>query len=228
MKNIVIIIAAGAGKRMGGDRPKQHLDLCGKPILCHTLDRFHQASMVDAVIIVTDVASIDTVRQHCSNSSLYPKVRWIVAGGEKRQDSVHAGLKAVPAGAEIVAVHDGVRPFVNPQVIDKSFEVAGLYGACIVAIPVKDTIKRADSMGRIIETVERTGLWRAQTPQTFKYEILEMAMDQAMSEGFYGTDEAVLVERLGHEICILPGDERNIKITTPDDFLMAKTFIQTV
>jgi len=210
---------------MGGDRPKQYLELNGRPVLCHTLERFHEATSIDAIILVTDAPSIDTVRRTFLNSPSFPKVKWVVKGGEKRQDSVLAGLKTVPAGAEIVAVHDGVRPFIEPSVIDKGVEIAGQYGACIVAIPVKDTIKRADSMGRIVETVERAGLWRAQTPQTFKFETLEMAMNQAMAEGFYGTDEAMLVERLGHDICIIQGDERNIKITTPDDLLMARTFV---
>jgi 2-C-methyl-D-erythritol 4-phosphate cytidylyltransferase len=222
MKNIAIITAAGLGKRMEAGKRKQYLALAGKPVLCHTLDKFHEAKSVDAIILVTDKDSIDYVKNDLLKTYKYPKVKWVVRGGTKRQDSVAAGLNNVPAGSEVVAVHDGVRPFISPQLIDKCFDEANEHGACIVAVPINDTIKRVDDKGRIVETVERTALWRAQTPQTFRFDILETAMSQAMSEGFYGTDEASLVERLGHEIYILAGDERNIKITTPEDLKIAE------
>lgn len=222
MKNVAIITAAGIGKRMNANQPKQYLELAGKPILSHTLEKFEQAKSVDAIILVCDVSSLGLVRDVILKKYPSPKVKWIVSGGAKRQDSVNAGLKAIPMGTENVCVHDGVRPFITPELINKSFEEAANHGACIVAIPVKDTIKRVDSEGRIVETVERAGLWRAQTPQTFKYEIIETAMNQAMGEHFYGTDEASLVERLGHEIYILSGDESNIKITTPEDLKIAE------
>ena len=222
MKNIAIITAAGLGKRMGEGRPKQYLELAGRPILCHTLDKFEAASLVDEIIVVSDAASLQFVREKMVSKYSYKKIKDIIKGGEKRQDSVCAGLAAAK-GCDIVCVHDGVRPFVAPELINKGIEEARSHGACIVAIPVKDTIKRVDGEGRIAETVERAGLWRAQTPQTFRYDILKKAMDKAMKENFYGTDEAMLVERLGKDIFILAGDERNIKITTPEDLKIAET-----
>ncbi len=225
MRNVAIITAAGFGKRMGLKQPKQYLELNGKPILCHTLEKFEQAKLIDGIVLVTDMASLDIVKNDILKRFPSPKVKWVVTGGAKRQDSVAAGLRSTPLGCETVCVHDGVRPFVTPELIDKSVEIAQNSGAVIVAIPVKDTIKRVDEEGKIVGTMERAGLWRAQTPQTFKYETLEMAMNQAIVEGFYGTDEAMLVERLGHEITILSGSERNIKITTPEDLKIAEAFV---
>lgn len=222
MKHVAIITAAGIGKRMGGSQPKQYLELHGKPILCHTIEKFEAAKLIDGIVLVTDRNSLTLVKDQILKKCKAPKVKWIVAGGEKRQDSVNNGLKAVPMGTEVVCVHDGVRPFITSELIDKSVEEAKAHGACIVAIQMKDTIKRVDEEGRIVETVERAGLWRAQTPQTFRYDVLESAMNQALAEKFYGTDEASLVEQYGHEIYVLAGNERNIKITTPEDLIIAE------
>lgn len=226
MANVAIIMAAGIGKRMGTGKPKQYLELAGRPILCHTLDKFQKAVAVDAIIIVADMASIDVVKNQILKKYSYSKIKWVVTGGEKRQDSVAAGLRASSQGYELVCIHDGVRPFVTPALIDKSFEMAAEHGACIVAIPVKDTIKRVDGSGKITETVERSSLWRAQTPQTFRYDVLESAMSQAMGEGFYATDDAALVERIGHDVYILAGNERNIKITTSEDLKIAEALCE--
>ena len=222
MKNIAIITAAGLGTRMGSIQPKQYLELNGKPILCHTLEKFETAKSIDAVVLVADANSLALVKEQILKKCACQKVKWVVSGGEKRQDSVARGLKNVPLGCEIVCVHDGVRPFITAELVDRSVAEAKNHGACIVAIPVKDTIKRVDNEGRIVETVERSGLWRAQTPQTFRYDVLESAMHQAIAEDFYGTDEASLVERYGHEIYIIAGDERNIKITTREDLKIAE------
>ena len=225
MQNIAIITAAGLGKRMNSTRPKQYLELSGRPILVHTLEKFASAGSIDGIIIVADRSSLTMVQDNILKKVPCKKIFKIVEGGAKRQDSVLAGLKELPDGVKIVAVHDGVRPFITPELIDRSVKEAASHGACIVAIPVKDTIKRVDSEGRIIETVERAGLWRAQTPQTFRVDILKKAFDKAAADDFYGTDEASLVERLEREIYILSGDERNIKITTPEDLKIAKQFL---
>lgn len=205
---------------MGTSKPKQYLELGGRPILSHTLDKFEAAKKIDAIVLVTDMGSLALAKDIAKP---YSKVKWVVTGGEKRQDSVAAGLKNVPMGCEVVCVHDGVRPFISPELIDKCMSEAASHGACIVAVPVRDTIKRIDGEGRIVETVERAGLWRAQTPQAFNYELFESAMNQAMTEGFYGTDDAALVERTGHEIFVLSGDEKNIKITTVEDLSIAES-----
>lgn len=208
---------------MGADRPKQYLELGGRSILAVTIEKFQNARLVDEIILVTDSESVNFVRDKILSANSFPKVRKVVAGGEKRQDSVAEGLKNLADDAEIVCVHDGVRPFVSEETINRSIEAAKLHGACIVAIPMKDTIKLVDEEGMIVETVPRAGLWRAQTPQTFRCEILKKAMDSARAENFYGTDEAMLVERLKIPVYILSGDERNIKITTPDDLKIAET-----
>ncbi len=226
MKAVAVITAAGLGTRMGASHPKQYLELGGKPILAHTLEKFEAAKLVDSIVIVADSGSISMIKETILKNWPSPKVKWVVKGGEKRQDSVAAGLAAASIGYDVVAIHDGVRPFVRPELIDKCIEEAASHGACIVAIPVKDTIKRVDEEGRIAETVERAGLWRAQTPQAFRYDLLDSAMSEAMKEGFYGTDEAMLVERAGHEIYILAGDEKNIKITTPEDLAIAGALVR--
>jgi len=226
MQSIAIITAAGLGKRMNLPRPKQYLEIDGRPILVHTLDKFSAAKSIDGIIIVADKSSLTLVKDNILKKFPCKKVISVVCGGAKRQDSVTAGIRALPADTGVVAVHDGVRPFVTPELIDKSVREAASHGACIVAIPVKDTIKRVDSEGRVIETVERAGLWRAQTPQTFKADILKRAFDKAAGDDFYGTDEASLVERLGTEIFVLIGDERNIKITTQEDLKIAESFLE--
>lgn len=227
MKNIAIITAAGIGKRMGINQPKQYLEISGKPIICHTLEKFQAAKRVDGIIIVANAHSLSIIKDNILNKWPCAKVIKVIAGGEKRQDSVAAGLAATPSSCKIVLVHDGVRPFVSPMLIDKSIDEAIEHGACIVAIPVKDTIKRIDNEGFIAETVERASLWRAQTPQTFRHEILKRAFAKAADDGFYGTDEAMLVERLGQKIVVLAGDEKNIKITTSEDLKIAKQFLNS-
>jgi len=146
----------------------------------------------------------------------------VVAGGAERQDSVANGLAAVADDVEIVLIHDGVRPFIKHDVIKRSIECARDTGACVVAMPLKETIKRVDEAGRVEETVDRSTLWGAQTPQVFRYDIIREAFDKAEREGFYGTDDTMLVERMGLSVSVVEGDYNNIKITTTEDLAIAE------
>lgn len=221
MKAWAIIAAAGIGKRMGGGRPKQYLEVGGLPIICHTLRRFRETGCIESCVIVVEPGREAEVRAEILDRYDFPKKWQVVAGGAVRQESVANGLACIPVEIDVVAVHDGVRPFVTPQQIAESVEVAQREGAAIVAAPIKETIKRVGS-GAVVATVDRHDLWGAKTPQCFRRALLVEAMEFARREGFIGTDEASLVERLGRTVRIIAGDDRNIKITTPEDLIFAE------
>jgi 2-C-methyl-D-erythritol 4-phosphate cytidylyltransferase len=222
-----IIAAAGIGKRMGGDRPKQYLELGGKPVVCHTLERFVLATSIQSVVIVVEPGREAAFRSEIIERNGFPATWKIVAGGSVRQESVLNGLRALPDDCDVVAVHDGVRPFISPLMIDRSVEIAFESGACVVATPVKETIKKVRAGDATIEeTVDRSQLWGAKTPQTFRKDVLLTAMQKALEEGFLGTDEASIVERLGVPVRILEGDDRNIKLTTPADLRIAEAILE--
>lgn len=220
MKVCAIIPAAGQGNRMGGPVPKQFLLLKGRPILSFAIDAFEKSGIVDSVVLVTPAKELAEARETWLRRPGI--VRQVVVGGEKRQDSVYNGLQALDADTEIVVVHDGVRPFVTPEMIRETAESAARHGACIVAIPVNDTIKQATADGFVERTVDRNGLWRVQTPQAFRYEVLKEAFDKAAADSFYGTDEGSLIEYLGREVKIVCGSEMNLKITRPEDLVLGE------
>ncbi len=215
-----IITAGGRGVRIGGDVPKQFLELSGKPILEHTLENFQATGLVDEVLLVVPADSVSQVEKDYARFNGW--LTRVVAGGKERQDSVGNGLNSLGPSADIVLVHDGVRPFVTHEMLQKSIATAHEHGGAICAIPVSDTLKRADANGVVSETIDRQGLWRMQTPQTFSRGILEEAFEQARADGFYGTDEGMLVERLGRPVKLVTGSEFNIKITRPEDLVLAK------
>lgn len=216
MKVCAIIPAAGQGTRMGGPVAKQYLCLNGKPILHHTLAAFAKCGWVGSVILVMPEKDVEAGRAEWMKQ---PGIA-VVAGGAKRQDSVYCGFKALDADTEIVIVHDGVRPFVTPQMIRQTVDAARQHGAAITAIPVSDTIKQVTSGGLVERTVDRDGLWRVQTPQAFRYGVLREALEKASADAFYGTDEGALVEHIGKEVKVVPGSELNIKITRPEDLVL--------
>jgi 2-C-methyl-D-erythritol 4-phosphate cytidylyltransferase len=226
MKAWAIIAAAGIGKRMGGTTPKQYLELGRRPIICHSLDSFNHASTIESVVIVVEPGREGDFRKDILEAFKYPAKWKVVGGGSVRQQSVANGLKAVPDDCDVVVVHDGVRPFIYPAVIDESVRLAKMSGACIVATPIKETIKSVDAHGMIDFTVDRSVLWGAKTPQSFKREVLEEAMRKAAEDNFFGTDEASLVERMGINVKVIEGDERNIKITTPSDLKVAEAILK--
>ncbi|WP_243370321.1 2-C-methyl-D-erythritol 4-phosphate cytidylyltransferase [Geotalea sp. SG265] len=227
MRVIALIPAAGMGKRMGAGMNKQYLLLDNRPILAHTLAVFEQAPFVDDIHVVIPEAEISFCREQVVEKYGFAKVRSIIAGGSERQYSVLNGIRALSNCNEddVVIIHDGVRPFVPLQVIRHSIETASRHDGALVAVPVKDTVKCV-SDGIVTDTPPRETIWLAQTPQSFRYDIISAAHELAAAEGFLGTDDASLVERLGREVHVVRGDYRNIKITTPEDMLLAETFLK--
>ena len=223
MKVSVIIPAAGQGRRMEAGVSKQFLLLGGEPILKRTLEVFLNEPSVSAVTLVVPEADVEAVSGEFGGGR--GKLSGVVAGGKERQDSVHNGLKSLSADTDVVLVHDGVRPFVTPQMIRAAARAALDHGAAVAAIPVNDTLKRVDARGVIDGGVSREGLWRMQTPQAFRYPLLLRAFDKARQDGFYGTDEVSLVERLGQEVFVVAGAESNIKITRPEDLALAEILL---
>jgi 2-C-methyl-D-erythritol 4-phosphate cytidylyltransferase len=223
MKVSVIIPAAGQGRRMEAGVSKQFLLLGGEPILKRTLEVFLNEPSVSAVTLVVPEADVEAVSGEFGGGR--GKLSEVVVGGKERQDSVHNGLKSLSADTDVVLVHDGVRPFVTPQMIRAAARAALDHGAAVAAIPVNDTLKRVDARGVIDGGVSREGLWRMQTPQAFRYPLLLRAFDKARQDGFYGTDEVSLVERLGQEVFVVAGAESNIKITRPEDLALAEILL---
>ena len=208
---------------MGGTVPKQFQKLNGKPILYYTLKTLQESGIISELILVVPVKEYDKA---CADWLGKPEiVTKVIIGGEKRQDSVYNGFCEVSPQTEIVLVHDGVRPFLSHRMIRESVDEAREYGAAITAIPLHDTIKRVDASGLVSQTVNREELWRVQTPQVFRYELLQEAFKKANSEKFYGTDEGTLIEHLGKPVKVVEGSEQNIKITRPEDLWMSEIFI---
>ena len=227
MKVIALIPAAGMGKRMGAEINKQYLLLAGRPILAHTLQLFEDAPFVDDVFVIVPEAEIPYCREHVVEAHGLAKVRGIVAGGAERQQSVMNGLKAIGGAGDndVVLIHDGVRPLVPLRVLERAVEVARIHDGALAAVPVKDTIKVVTG-GIVTATPPREDLWQAQTPQAFRYQVIMAAHEIAEAERYLGTDDAALVEWMGKEVHIVMGDYRNIKITTPEDLVLAEAFLK--
>lgn len=225
MKTVAIIPAGGAGRRMKSGIPKQYLPLAGIPVLVHTLQAFHLSALIDEIFLVVPEEDIPEVRRDIVSKYGISKVVLVLAGGGRRQDSVRNALSHVRDEHGIVVVHDGVRPFVSGEIIIGAVAAAKEYGAAAVGVPIKDTVKEADADGWVKKTVARDGLWLTQTPQAFRREIIVAAYEKAAADGFYGTDDASLVERTGTPVRMIPGDCGNIKLTTPEDLLLGDVMI---
>ncbi|MCL7487181.1 MAG: 2-C-methyl-D-erythritol 4-phosphate cytidylyltransferase [Desulfobulbaceae bacterium] len=218
-----IIPAAGSGSRMRTDVPKQFLELGGVPILVRTIGRFLQVSEIRHIVVALPADHrliAEQILRRCFSPDQYRRLM-LVTGGESRQESVLAGLDALPPGTGFVLVHDGARPFVGPELIRRCLRAAVDHGAAIVAVPVRDTIKQVSSSGEIAGTVDRSRLWQAQTPQAAATGLLRRAYEEAQRAGFEGTDEASLLEHAGIPVRVIEGSEENIKITRPDDLKLA-------
>lgn len=216
-----VIVAAGSASRMGGI-DKVMADLGGEPMIVRTVRAFQNCEAIASIVIVTREDLIRPISDLCRDMK---KVAAVVAGGKSRQESVHLGLNALPKGTKLAAVHDGARPLVSWQVIDRVVRAANTYGAAAPAIPVKDTIKVVE--GRLVkETPDRSSLMAVQTPQVFDFDLLRGALRKAEEDGAQVTDDCSAVERTGMRIKIVEGDERNLKVTTPMDLKIAELLLE--
>lgn len=220
-KTAAIIVAAGKGSRMKTAESKQYLEIGGKPILVHSLERFESMNEIDEIVLVTGEQDVERCRGYIKAYGL-TKVSAVVAGGSERQYSVHRGLQALSSETEWVLVHDAVRPFVRPEQIRACRREAMLKNAAVLAVPVKDTIKVVQGDGAIQSTPDRRSLWAIQTPQAFRLSLLLEAYKQAEADGFLGTDDSMLVEKYGTTVYVVEGDYTNVKITTPEDLQLAE------
>ncbi len=209
---------------MGGGKSKQYLQLGGRPVIINTLALFQRSSLIDEIILVSPPVEVDLTRQLVDEAALTKVIR-IVEGGKERQDSIRNGLNSLDYSTEIVVIHDGVRPFLKEEHLEATIEAAREYGAALLAVPVKDTVKEAGNsfVGR---TVPRENLWLAQTPQVFSYEIIKEAYHYAEEKKVIGTDDSSLVEHMGREVRIVTGSYENIKITTPEDLIFAEALLK--
>ena len=222
-KITLILAAAGVGKRMGLNYPKQFFEYKGKPLFIFPLETAEKSSLIDEIIIVTNENNIDLVEKQCNKYNI-KKVKKILSGGKERQDSIYNALKE-DEGSTYILVQDGVRPFMKEKYIemtcaalDNDKTIAG----AVIGVPVKDTIKVVGSNGEILATPNRAGLVAVHTPQTFRGDILKKAYKKAEIEKFLGTDDSSLVERIGESVKVIAGDYDNIKITTLEDLLSLK------
>jgi 2-C-methyl-D-erythritol 4-phosphate cytidylyltransferase len=215
MKTDALIAAAGKGQRMRGGVKKQFIPLKGMPLLFYTLKTFEEFEGIESIYLVLDEDDFEYCAGEIVQKYGLKKVSQLVLGGERRQDSVWNGLKAMEGHCDIVIVHDGARPFVSPEILKR-----------VTAIPALDTIKRVDGTGIVVDTLQRNTLFHIQTPQGFRYDLIQEAYKRAFKEGIEGTDDAYFVERMGMPVKVIEGSSFNIKITTPEDIALAHYILQ--
>lgn len=221
-----VIVAAGRGVRMQSDTRKQYLQVAGRPVLVHTLLKFDACPLIDHICLVVPDDDLDFCRHRLIADGQVKKPVQFVAGGRHRQQSVYNGLKSLDNKKGLVAIHDGVRPLVDPLLITACIRAAETSGACAPGMPAYDTIKRVSGEGTIAGTVARKGLWLVQTPQVFRYAIIIEAHDRALHDDYVGTDDAALVERIGFPVTLISGSKSNIKVTTAEDLTMAAALLK--
>jgi len=215
----VVIAAAGKGSRMESATNKQYLLLNSRPVLTYSLEFFEQVDLVDEIVVVASEKEVDYCRNEIVKKYGFKKVSQVLAGGKERQDSVWAGLRSLGSDTDFVAVHDGARPLLSLEVLNRLLQEAIEWGAAIPGVVSKDTIKVVDRDGFVRNTLDRTVVFGIQTPQVFKYKELYAAYQQAYEEGFTGTDDASLFENYIGRVKVVEGDYNNIKITTPGDLI---------
>ena len=231
-KFTALIMAAGNGTRMKSETRKQFMEINGMPIVAYSIKAFQENDNIDSIVVVVPAGSIDDTLAMCIRLG-FSKVKTIAEGSDKRFKSVYNGLLSVPEDTDYVLIHDGVRPMIDKALIDRCCRYVVMTRACVAAVPVTDTIKRANSQGFAAETLDRTTLWSIQTPQSFSYPLLLEAyksLNRTIEE--YGTDEnkitddAVIVENMTDcHVRIIEGDPKNIKITTPNDLIVARAYL---
>jgi 2-C-methyl-D-erythritol 4-phosphate cytidylyltransferase len=226
-KTVAIIPAAGSGIRMETKRAKQFLSLDGKPILALALEPFQEGT-VDAIVLVVPKDDVEYCRKEIVEKFGFTKVDKIVPGGKRRQDSVRLGLEATEGKYDVVLIHDGVRPLVEKEVIEKVIEEAMVNRAVITALPAKETVKEVNDLQHVVKTYDRKRVWMVQTPQAFRYQDILKAHRKALKEGWEeATDDALLVEKSGLTVKVIEGSEKNIKVTTPHDLELARFWLRS-
>lgn len=218
MKTVAVILAAGNSTRMGFS--KMTAPLCGKPVILHTLKAFEETTCIDAVLLVARVADKPLFEQLCKESGI-TKLCGICEGGTTRQQSAENSLASLPADTDLIAVHDGARPLISPAVIERTVEAAKKYGAAAAAMPVKDTIKVVGEDNFVVSTPARSTLRQVQTPQVFNLQLYKEAFADAKAAGTDFTDDCQLFERAGRQVKLVEGGYENLKITTPEDLVLA-------
>ena len=226
MKVTAIVLAAGQGKRMQGSQPKQYMLVADKPILYYSLEAFEKSN-VDEVILVVGQGERNFVTECVLQPYQFSKVKRIVEGGKERYHSVYEGLKAIE-NTDYVLIHDGARPFLTQDIINRVSQQVQIHEACVVGMPSKDTIKIVNSDQEVIQTPDRSRVWNVQTPQAFSYSIIKTAYDRFMeSKAFMVTDDAMVVEAMLHlPVSLVEGSYHNIKITTPEDLVIAEALMK--
>ena len=223
--NTAIILAAGRGTRMNSSMNKQYLVLKNKPILAHSIEIFQKCDLIDEIIVVANKDEEASCRTNVIEKYGYSKVKKLVSGGDERQFSVYNGLMQVDAKCDIVLVHDGARPLLTSVIIERCIDGVERYGAVSCGVPIKETIKIVDENHNVRVTPKRDSIWITQTPQAFKLDTLIKAHLRAIEEEIVCTDDAMLVEQLGINVRMIEGDYENIKITTPDDLIIAEAIL---
>lgn len=223
--NGVVIVAAGTGSRMNMGINKQFIKLEGKEIIAYTIEKFYNNSNIEDIVVVVKEDESGFFKKEILDKYNFKNIK-IAYGGKERQDSVYNGLKLLDKKCDVVLIHDGARPFVSDKIIDNCIEEAKEHKAIVVGVPVKDTIKIIDNDKNIVDTPNRSVLWAVQTPQTFDYNILLDAYKDAFKSGFYGTDDAMLVERIGYKVKMVEGSYNNIKITTKEDLSVGSQILK--
>lgn len=226
--NAAVIVAGGTGERSGLSSGKQLALVAGAPVLTHTLRAFDACLAVDEIVVVVHPERVEEYRREAIEPLSSAKVRAVVGGGDTRQRSVGAGLAAVSPDADLIGIHDGARPLVTPELIASVYAALGgapSLAGMVVGHPSYDTLKAVDSQRRVLGTQDRSALWAAQTPQVFRAEALREAYERAEADGFTGTDDASLVERLGGAVAMFPGPRDNIKVTVPEDLLVVERLL---
>jgi len=222
-----VIVAAGRGKRMNIDIPKQYLPLLDKPVLVHTIEAFERSSLIREIVVVIHPDHERIFVKNVLERFCFRKLRGYVFGGSTRQESVYRGLETLKDRKDdFVFIHDGVRPFVGESIIKRCADKVQETEAVCCAIPCVDTMKFSKDGTTIERTLDRSKIWRAQTPQVFRISLILEAMEKAFQDGFWGTDDSALVERLGKKVALVLGSENNIKITTPFDFIRAEEILR--
>ncbi len=221
-----IVPAAGSGVRMGAGRAKQFLEIKNRPLLAITLETLQKCDQVDAIILVVPEADVGFCSEHITAPFGLHKVVKIVPGGPRRQDSVRIGIRATEGKYDLLLIHDGVRPMITVELVERIIRAAGKHRAVIAALPAKETVKEVNRDHEVVGTYDRKKVWMVQTPQIFRYSDILIAHERALSEGWEeATDDSLLVEKTGITVTVVEGSDRNIKVTTPFDLEMARNIL---